>query len=124
MTEHVMARLSDVLTSISDDTSPTLGGALACATFNITNAGLIGAGISAPLGQIHADQASLTGAIPVLYLDQADISEEFIRFDATAASGVTNPVSSDVTESDAPAGYIRININGTDRWLRFYADTD
>ncbi len=92
--------------------------------FTILSTGEIGIGHITPAGQLHVDQSSVTGTIPTLYLDQADISEELIRFDAVAASGVTNPISSDVTESDAPAGYLRININGTDRWLRFYADTD
>ena len=122
MTEILMARLTDIaagsIANIVEDLTPQLGGNLDGQTFNITTTGTIGA-LTADF-----DQSSLTGAVPVLYLDQADLSEEFIRFDATAASGVTNPISTDVSESDAPAGYLRININGTDRWLRFYADTD
>ena len=124
MAEILMARQSDTMNNLSDDTSPTLGGVLEGGAFQVGNIGKLASGLVSPLGQGHFDQFSTTGAVPVLYLDQADISEEFIRFDAVAASGVTNPVSSDTTESDGPVGYVRININGTDRWLRFYADTD
>ena len=37
-------------------------------------------GTNNPLGMFHIDQSSTTKAEPVLYLDQADISEEFINF--------------------------------------------
>ncbi len=39
-----------------------------------------GVGIAAPLAKFHVDQSSTTAAVPVLTLDQADVSEEFIRF--------------------------------------------
>lgn len=37
-------------------------------------------GGSAASGQLHVDQSSATGAKPVIYLDQADISEEYLTF--------------------------------------------
>lgn len=40
----------------------------------------IGLGLTSMLGKAHIDQSSLTGGIPVLYLDQADVSEEYIYF--------------------------------------------
>ena len=48
--------------------------------------------VSSPLGQLHIDQSGSSDAQPVLYLDQADVSEEFIKFVGTAAGG-------DVTQS-------------------------
>lgn len=48
----------------------------------------VGFGIAAPLAKVHVDQTSTTGAKPVLLLDQADVSEEFIRFIGTSANGV------------------------------------
>jgi hypothetical protein len=53
--------------------------------------GRVGIGTIAT-GKLHVDQPSTVGAIPVLMLDQADVSEEFIRFVGTAADN-------DVTQS-------------------------
>lgn len=39
-------------------------------------------------GLIHANQDAAAGAIPVLHLEQDDVSEEFARFTGTAAAGV------------------------------------
>lgn len=47
----------------------------------------ISAGPTAPAAQAHIDQSSTTAAIPVLYLDQADISEEMIEFNTTIGTG-------------------------------------
>lgn len=48
-------------------------------------------GSLSPSGKIHADQSSTTAAIPALFLNQADVSEEFIRFQGTsAAANLTN----------------------------------
>ncbi len=69
-------------------------------------------GVIAPAAQIHVDQSSTTGAIPVLTLDQGDISEEFIRFIGTAADDVIT--QSIVAAADVGvatiAGYIRIYV--------------
>jgi hypothetical protein len=40
------------------------------------------------LGKLHIDQSSTSGAVPPMVLDQADVSEEFIRFIGTSANGV------------------------------------
>ncbi|KKL07858.1 hypothetical protein LCGC14_2581790, partial [marine sediment metagenome] len=47
---------------------------------------MIGAAAS-PTAMLHLDQTSTTGAKPALFLDQADVSEEFIKFVGTAAAG-------------------------------------
>lgn len=50
----------------------------------------IGTGIAAPpAGKVHVDQSSTTGAIPVLVLDQADVSEPMIEFETTVGTGNT-----------------------------------
>jgi hypothetical protein len=67
-------------------------------------------------GKLDVDQASATGAIPVLYLDQADVSEEFIRFDAVEATG--NSVEDVAAKALTTTKFLRINVNGTDLYLQ------
>jgi hypothetical protein len=45
-----------------------------------------------PLGQLHIEQTSTSAALPVLLLDQRDVSEEGIKFTLNAAS----PVDADI----------------------------
>ena len=56
----------------------------------IDNSGNVGIGITVPTAKLHVDQSSTTAAIPVLTLDQADLSEEMIHFETTI--GANNPV--------------------------------
>ena len=94
------------------------GGGEAFSVNESTGNMIIGAASTFTAGRLHVSQPSLTGAVPVLYLDQADLSEEFIRFDATDAAG--NAVDSAHTPATGIVGYVRVNINGTDRWMPFY----
>jgi hypothetical protein len=81
----------------------------------------IGFGTSAPTsGFVSIDQASSTGAIAVLTLDQGDEDQEFIRFDGTTASDQTASLTTDTSVGDL-TGHIRVNINGTDFWIPYYA---
>jgi len=81
----------------------------------------IGFGTSAPTsGFVNIDQASSTGAIAVLTLDQGDEDQEFIRFDGTTAADQTKSLSTDTSVGDL-TGHIRVNINGTDFWIPYYA---
>ena len=68
-------------------------------------------------GQAHIDQASTTAAIPVLTLDQADLSEEFIDFVTTVGAG--NPID---TGSGGGTSYggLRIAVNGTFKYIRLF----
>lgn len=50
-------------------------------------AGKIGIGQSTIAAKLHVDQESTTAAVPVLYLDQADVSEEMIEFNTTIGTG-------------------------------------
>jgi len=81
----------------------------------------IGFGISTPTsGFVTIDQASSTGAIAVLTLDQGDEDQEFIRFDGTTATDQTKSLTTDTSVGDL-TGHIRVNINGTDFWIPYYA---
>jgi len=81
----------------------------------------IGFGTSAPTsGFVNIDQASSTGAIAVLTLDQGDADQEFIRFDGTSNSDQSSSITTD-TSVGSLTGHIRVNINGTDYWIPFYA---
>lgn len=62
----------------------------------------------APSGIIHADQSSTTAAIPVLILDQADLSEEMIEFVTTVGAG--NPI--DTAAIGTYYGKVRVNVSG------------
>lgn len=67
--------------------------------------------------QLHVDQSSATGAKPTLRLRQADLSEEFIRFDATVAAG--NPINT--TALSAYYGRVRVHVEGVgEKWLALY----
>jgi hypothetical protein len=72
----------------------------------------VGIGTSSPSAQCHIDQSSTTGAEPVLYLDQADVSEEFIRFVGTAAAATLT--QSIVAEADVTtatrAGFVKVYV--------------
>ena len=82
----------------------------------INPSGNVGFGPSTVLGKLHVDQTSATGAVPVLYLDQADVSEEFIRFDATEATG--NAIEDVGAKSLTTTKFIRVNVNGTDLYIQ------
>ena len=81
----------------------------------------IGFGTSSPTsGFVTIDQASSTGAISVLTLDQGDADQPFIRFEGETASDQTKSLSTDTSVGDL-TGHIRVNIKGTDFWIPYYA---
>ena len=83
----------------------------------------VGIGIpsgATPGGKLEIDQSSTTGAIPVLELDQADTDQPFIKFDGDSQSDTSGNITTDTSIGDL-TGYIRVNVEGTDRWIAFYA---
>tara|TARA_R100000654_G_scaffold22671_2_gene44934 strand:- start:2114 stop:3115 length:1002 start_codon:yes stop_codon:yes gene_type:complete len=91
------------------------------ALFMDGSADKIGFGTSSPTSAfVTIDQASSSAAIAVLTLDQGDDDQEFIRFDGTSASDQTKSITTD-TSVGSLTGHIRVNINGTDFWIPFYA---
>ena len=79
-------------------------------------------GMTAPTAPLHIDQASASGAAPVLRLDQGDADETFIDFIGTSAADGSKSISSDTTTDSAKFGAIRIEINGVHKWIRIYDD--
>jgi hypothetical protein len=80
------------------------------------NDGDVGIGIAAPTAKLHVDQTSTTAAIPVLTLDQADPSEEFINFVAT--TGTTNSLST--AALGAYFGKVKVGFNGVFKYIPVY----
>lgn len=86
------------------------------------NAGYVGIGIEAGwAGKLHIDQASDSAAIPVLILDQADLSEGFINYIGTSAASAVGPIST-WTGGAAIEGYYAVEINGVRKWTPYCAD--
>ncbi|KKN85710.1 hypothetical protein LCGC14_0275150 [marine sediment metagenome] len=76
--------------------------------------GWIGMNVNAPLAHLHIDQSNSSAAIPVLALDQADISEGAINFIASARGVITGATNS--TQS------VRVELNGVVYRLALYAN--
>jgi hypothetical protein len=64
----------------------------------------------------YIDQTGSAAEIPTLRLSQADVSEEFIEFDGTVATG--NPI--DTAALGIYYGKIRVSVNGTFRYIPLY----
>ncbi|UCE06515.1 MAG: hypothetical protein JSW07_00285 [bacterium] len=88
----------------------------------VSNASYMGVGLNVPTAKLHVDQSSSSGAMPVLRLDQGDIDDSFIDFIGTSAADGSRSISSDTTEDSAKFGAIRVEINGTTKWIRIYDD--
>ena len=94
---------------------------LANAFFVDGSADKIGFGTSSPAGaSVEINQANSSGAIACLSLDQDDVDEPFIKFDGTTASDQSKSLSTD-TSVGSLTGHIRIDVNGTDYWIPYYA---
>ena len=94
---------------------------LANAFFIDGSADKIGFGTNSPADAlVEINQASSTGAIACLSLDQDDEDQEFIKFDGTSASDSSASISSSTDEGGSKVGAIRISVNGTDRFIRIY----
>ena len=69
---------------------------------------------------VEINQSSTTGAISCLSLDQDDTDQPFIHFDGTTASDQSSSLTTD-TSVGSLTGHIRVDINGTDFWIPYYA---
>jgi Concanavalin A-like lectin/glucanases superfamily len=72
--------------------------------------------VSSIYGSAHLYQTGASAAAPVLELQQADLSEEFVKFTATQGAG--NPVQA--TALGTYAKRLRITINGSTYYLAAY----
>jgi len=89
--------------------------------FTDGSADIVGIGTGTPSGaKLEINQNNAAGAIACLSLDQDDTDQEFIYFDGTSAGDSTKSLSSSTATAGTKQGAIRINVNGTDRWIRFY----
>ena len=94
---------------------------LANAFFIDGSADKIGFGTNTPAdASVEINQANTAGAIACLSLDQDDVDQEFIYFEGSSAVDSTTSISSSTAEAAAKGGALRINVNGTDKWIRFY----
>ena len=80
------------------------------------SAASFGIGTSAPTAKLHVDQSSTTKAVPVLKLDQADVSEPFVDFIGTATADANSSIST-LNTSGATTDHIQIDLNGTKAWI-------
>ena len=76
----------------------------------------VGIGIANPTAKTHIDQSSTSAAIPVLFLDQADLSEEMIEFNTTIGTG--NAIEAVAAKTLTTTHFIKVNINGTILYLQ------
>jgi len=76
----------------------------------ITGAGDVGIGTTSPAGQLDVDQSSASGAIPVLRLDQADVSEEMIEFETTIGTG--NAIEAVGAKTLTTTHFIKVTLPG------------
>lgn len=119
MTEILMARQSDVDINVTGTPVDKQLAIWTAANSLEGDPDLIFDGSAAKLS---IDQASTSGAKPVLQLDQGDIDDTFINYVGTSAADGTRSISSDTTEDASKFGAFRIEINGVTKWIRIYDD--
>jgi len=94
---------------------------LANAFFIDGSADKIGFGTNSPAdASVEINQANASAGTACLSLDQDDTDQEFIKFDGTSNSDQSSSITTD-TSVGSITGHIRVNINGTDYWIPFYA---
>ena len=94
---------------------------LANAFFIDGSADKIGFGTNSPAdASVEINQANSSAGTACLSLDQDDTDQEFIKFDGTSNSDQSSSLTTD-TSVGSLTGHIRVNVNGTDYWIPFYA---
>jgi len=84
----------------------------------------LGFGESDPLAKLHITQASATGVIPCLILEQADVDRHTIEFSGTESANATDTFSS-FTSGGSIIGFIKTEVNGVVEYIpRYSAPTD
>lgn len=103
------------------------------AKLSIDTNGYIGIGITTGMaGQVHIDQSSTSGAIPVLVLDQADVDEDYLKIIGTSDTNVDRALVDAVNFSTPGSivGWLKINVQDDqatdpivdgDYYIPFYA---
>lgn len=70
----------------------------------------VGVGVGVPLGKLHIDQSSGTGAIPTLFLDQGDDDQAMIALTATVGTG--NAIEAVGAKTLTTTHFIKATITG------------
>ena len=85
----------------------------------ITSGGVVsmGGAVASPLAQFDITQPSVTAAIPVLELDQDDVSEPFVNFAGQETADLLSSISTLTTEGGTKK-YVQVKLNGVQYWLR------
>ncbi len=78
--------------------------------------GNVGVNDTNPAGKLSVDQSDASGTIPVIELDQADLSEEFVNFISSVGAGY--PI--DTAAIGTYYGKIRVAVNGTFKYMALY----
>jgi hypothetical protein len=100
---------------IGHDTDPTKSYQVTLGSSDIVETllrGVVLVNTTATGGQLVVDQASTTGAMPVLLLDQGDLSEEFLRFIGQSAADASQSFvdAADMTTPGALTGWLKIYV--------------
>ena len=85
-------------------------GSFATAGIVLAVNGNVGIGPTVPLAKAHIDQSSLTGALPVLLLDQGDDDETMIEF--TGAIGTGNVIEAVGAKTLTTTHFLKVEITG------------
>ena len=81
----------------------------------------IGFGTNSPANAlVEINQASSTGAIACISLDQDDQDQAFIHFDGTTGSGSTATISTSTDEGGSKVGALKIKVGDDFRYIRIY----
>ena len=72
--------------------------------------GNVGIGTTAPTSPLHINQSSASGAVPVLTLEQTDVSEEMVEFITTI--GVGNAIEAIGAKTLTTTHFIKVTIPG------------
>jgi hypothetical protein len=94
--------------------------------------GKLGVEVTAPAAQLHVDQAVTDAAVPVLTLDQADVSEPFVKLigESTTDNSQSLIDAADLEDPGAVVGWFKVyveDVQGTNPiadgayWVPFYA---
>jgi hypothetical protein len=77
-----------------------------------------------PAAMLHVEQSDAAAGNAVLQLDQDDVDQPFTKYVGTSAASTANSVSSlhgtFPNHTNANDGWIRINVNGTDKWIPYF----
>lgn len=100
-------------------TCPIIIGTANVERMRITSGGVVsmGGAVASPLAQFDITQPSVTAAIPVLELDQDDVSEPFVNFAGQETADLLSSISTLTTEGGTKK-YVQVKLNGVQYWLR------